>query len=113
MPLSAREEQILSEIERDIAASEPLLGRALASMRLGLRARGAVGRPAHRLVGGNAGRGWAIAMIAVLLVGIGVLSAGLVLGVLALVIGGVVLTQLSLVTGWLARALRARRRAGY
>jgi hypothetical protein len=36
-----------------------------------------------------------------------------VLGMLALVIGGVVLTQLSLVTGWLARALRARRRAGY
>lgn len=52
-------------------------------------------------------------MIAGLLVGIAMLSAGPVLDVLALVIGGTALTQLSLVTGWLARALSTKRRAGH
>jgi hypothetical protein len=112
MTLSAREERILGEIERDIMESEPLLGRALASMRLGLRTRAAT-KPARRPVGVGASRGWAIAMITVLLVGIAVLSAGLVLDVLAMVIAGIALTQLSLVAGWLARALSTRQRAGH
>jgi hypothetical protein len=114
MSLSAREQRILSEIERDLTAAEPLLGRALASMRLGLRDRVAIDRRAHPPQrGGNASMGWVIAMLAVLLAGIAVVSAGLVLDVLAMAIGGAALTQLSLVAGWLARALRpAPFRAG-
>jgi hypothetical protein len=109
MTLSAREERILSEIERGLTASEPLLNRALASMRLGVR----TGRAAHPTIGGDAGRGWVIAILTGLLVGIALLSAGLVLDVLAMAIAGAALTQLSLVAVWLARALSTRRRAGY
>jgi hypothetical protein len=50
-------------------------------------------------------------MIAGLLIGIGLLSAGLVLGVLAMAISGTALTQLSLVAGWLVRALSTRPRS--
>jgi len=89
MSLSSREQRILSEIERGLTASEPSLGRALATMRHGSRA----------------GQAWALGVIAGLLAGIAVLWAGLVLGVLGMVIGGTALTQLSLVAGWLARAL--------
>jgi hypothetical protein len=42
-----------------------------------------------------------------------VLSAGLVLGVLGMVIGGTALTQLSLVAGWLVRALSTGQRSGH
>jgi hypothetical protein len=110
MSLSAREQRILSEIERDLTATEPILGRALASMRLSLRDRTVIGRRARQPRGINRLRGWAIAMITGLLVGVALLSAGLVLNVLPMAIGGAALTQLSPVAGWLARALRARRR---
>ena len=97
MSLSAREQRILSEIERHLTASEPLLGRALASMRPGLRASGGAGASPRR----------AIVMVIGLLAGIALLSAGLVLNALPMVIGGSALTQLSLVAGWLPRALSA------
>jgi hypothetical protein len=112
MTLSAREERILGEIERDLTTAEPLLGRALCTMRMGLRTRMVIGKPAHRLTGRSASQGWVIAMIAGLLVGIALMSAGLVLDVLAMVIVGTALTQLSLVVGWLARALSTRQHAG-
>jgi hypothetical protein len=112
MSLSAREQRILSKIEREIAAVEPLLDRALATMGLGLRDRAVAGRPALRDRGSRAGQGWAVGVLAGLLAGIAVLSAGLALGVLAMVIGGTALTQLSLIAGWLARALTSGQRPG-
>jgi predicted lipid-binding transport protein (Tim44 family) len=104
MSLSAREQRILSEIENHLTAAEPLLGRALAGMRLRHWRR----LSHHRL---RSGQGWAVAMLAGLLAGIALLTAGLVLGMLAMVIGGTALTQLSLVVGWLARALSTRQHA--
>lgn len=113
MSLSAREQRILSEIERDLTAAAPLLSRGLASMRPGLRHRVAIGKRVHQPRGSAEGQRWVIAMIAGLLAGLALLSAGLVLNVVAMMIGGAALTQLSLAAGWLARALRARRPAGY
>lgn len=110
MSLSAREQRILSEIERDLTASESLLGRALAGMRVGLRSRIAASKATYRPRGRNASPGWVIAMITALIIGIGLMSAGLVLGSAAMAIGGAALTQLSLVTGWLVRALRTGQR---
>jgi hypothetical protein len=110
MSLSAREQRILSEIERDLTATEPLLGRALASMRLGRRDRVVSGERARRPRGGP--RGWVIVMITGLVAGIAVSSAGFLFRVLAMVLVGTALAQLSLVAGWLARALSTRPRAG-
>lgn len=120
MSLSAREQRILSEIERDLTAAEPLLGRALASMRLGLWPRmviGTPGRPRGSTARRGANRGPAVAMISAAVViglaaGIAVLSTGLMLDILAMVIGGAALTQLSVGAGWLARTMLTRRRAG-
>jgi hypothetical protein len=112
MTLSAREQRILSEIERELTAAEPLLGRALASMRLGLRGRRSAGSAARRLTGGSARQAWVIGMVGLLLAGIALLSVGLALDLLAAVIVGIVLTQLSLFAGWFARALSGRRLAG-
>ncbi|HEY6495586.1 MAG TPA: DUF3040 domain-containing protein [Trebonia sp.] len=112
MTLSAREQRILSEIERELTAAEPLLGRALARMRIGLRGRRSAGPAARRLIGANARQAWIIGMIGLLLAGIALLSVGLALDLLAAVIVGIVLTQLSLFTGWFARALSGRRLAG-
>jgi hypothetical protein len=112
MSLSAREQRILSEIERDLTATEPLLGRALASMRLRPRGRAAIGGRFPLLRGGNGSEGWVIAMLAGLVLGIAVLSAGFLFTVLALVFAGTALAQLSLVAGWLAGALSRRRPTG-
>lgn len=113
MSLSSREQRILGEIERGLTASEPLLGGALATMRPGLRRRAVAGGPARLRHGSRSGQGWAVGVIAGLLAGIAVLSAGLVLGVLGMVIGGTALTQLSLVAGWLVRALSNGQRSGH
>ena len=112
MSLSAREQRILSEIERDLTAAEPLLGRALASMRLGLRDKMAIGPRARRPRGGNGYQAWVIAMLTGLVAGIALLSAGFLCKVLPLVFVGTALTQPSLLTGWLARALSTRQQAG-
>ena len=105
MSLSAREQRILSEIERDLTATEPLLGRALASMRLGLRDRMVTGGHAPRPRGRTGPERWLTVMLTGLAAGIAVLSAGLGLGLLAMVIAGTALAQLSLIAGWFGRAL--------
>ena len=146
MSLSAREQRILSEIERGLTAAEPHLGRALATMRLGLGRRAVDGEPARREPARREparresarreparreparresaspmgqrwepaspmGQRWAVWVLAgLLLLGIAALSAGLALGVLGMVIGGTALTQLTLVAGWIARALSGGRR---
>ena len=97
--MSAREQRTLGEIERSLTASEPLRGRALASMRPGARTSGGAAA--------TASQHWVIAMITGLLAGIALLSAGLVLDVLPLVFAGAALSQLSLVAGYLPRALSA------
>jgi len=105
MPLSAREQRILDEIERGLRAPGPLRGRILARARSGFR-----GRAVHWRHGAWGNTGWIAAMAVGLLAGIAVLSAGLVLGVPGVIVGGAVLTQLSPVcVGWLAR--RSRRAA--
>lgn len=105
MSLSEREQRILDEIERDLAAPEPQPGRVEARLRVALRGRALRWRSAVR---GNAG--WVAVMIAGLLAGIGLLSAGLVAGVLAMAVCGAVLTQLCPVSvGWLARWQRGMR----
>ena len=113
MSLSAREQRILSEIEHDLTVTEPPLARALASMRLGRRDRAALGRRTRRPRGRRTRRGWVIVMLAVLLAGIAMMPAGLVCDVPAVAISGAALTQLSLLAGWLARALGAKPAAGH
>ena len=109
MSLSAREQRILSEIERELAATEPLLGRALASMRAGRRTRTVISGRARRPRGTSRAQGWVVVMLAGVGAGIAVTVAGFLLAMLPLVIGGTALTQVSLVAGWLARALSPRR----
>jgi len=108
MSLSEREQRILDEIERYLSAAEPWPGRILAGARLALCAQAARWRHAVR---GNAG--WVAVMIAGLLAGIGLLSAGLASGVLVMAFCGGLLTQLSpLSVLWLARwwpRMRPRR----
>jgi predicted lipid-binding transport protein (Tim44 family) len=87
MPLSPREQQILDSIEHDLGR-----GRLLSRTR-------AFDRAATRLKKGSSGNtGWVAVLIGGLLSGIGILSAGLALGSLGLIIGGAVLTQLTLVS---------------
>jgi len=103
--LSAREQRILSEIARDLAAAEPRLARALTTVRLpALRRRPLVARRGHRYPGA-----WAAVVLASLLAGIAFLTAGLILDILALACAGAVMTQVSPAVGYLcARARRTR-----
>lgn len=107
MPLSAREQRILDEIDRDLTAAEPRLARALASVqRLAL-----VRRP---LVAGGwrSSSVWVAVMAASLLAGIALLTAGLVSGILALAWAGAVVTQgVPVAFGYLYRSRRGSRAA--
>jgi len=102
--LSARDQRILSEIADDMAAAEPRLARALTSARLpALRRRPLVA------VGQQHAGAWIAAILASLLAGIALLTAGLVLDILALACVGAVMTQLGPALGYLcARARRSR-----
>jgi hypothetical protein len=102
MSLSARDQRILSEIAHELAAGEPRLARALTRTRLPVLRR----RPL--VAGGQQRHGaWIAAILASLLAGIALLTAGLVLGILALACAGAVMTQFSpAALGY----LRARRR---
>ena len=104
MSLSAREQQVLGEIARDLAA-EPRLARALTTVRLSApRRRPLVARRGQRHTGA-----WVAVLLASLLAGIALLTAGLVLDVLALACAGAVMTQVSPAVGYLcARARRSR-----
>ena len=104
MSLSARDQRILSEIADDMAAAEPRLARALTSARLpALRRRPLVA------VGQQHAGAWIAAILASLLAGIALLTAGLVLDILALACVGAVMTQLGPALGYLcARARRSR-----
>jgi UPF0716 family protein affecting phage T7 exclusion len=105
MALSAREQQILDEIERGLTARSPLRGRVQARLGLGYRGQATQWR---RVTWGSAG--WMAAMSAGLLAGIALLTAGLFLWIPGMIIGGGALTQLSPVTvAWLGR--RSRRAA--
>jgi len=105
MPLSAREQRILDEIERGLTAPGPPRGHVLARVRSGHR-----GRAVYWRHGGGGNAGWIAAMAAGLTAGIAVLSAGLVLGIPGMIAGGAALTQFSPVcVSWLAR--RSRRAA--
>lgn len=88
MSLSAREQRILDEIDRDLTAAEPRLARALASaQRLTLLRRPLVAR-------GWPGSGvWVAVLVVSLLTGIALLATGLVFGILALAWAGAVMTQ--------------------
>jgi len=102
--LSARDQRILSEIADDMAAAEPRLARALTSARLPALRR----RPLVAAGQQHAGA-WIAAILASLLAGIALLTAGLVLDILALACVGAVMTQLGPALGYLcARARRSR-----
>jgi len=102
--LSARDQRILSEIADDMAAAEPRLARALTSARLPALRR----RPLVAAGQQHAGA-WIAAILASLLAGIALLTAGLVLDILALACVGAVMTQLGPGLGYLcARARRSR-----
>jgi hypothetical protein len=66
-------------------------------MRLRLRTRVAIGRRVPQPRGTTVGQCRVIAMVTGLLAGVALLSTGLVLNMLAMMIGGAALTQLSLV----------------
>ena len=105
MSLSARDQRILSEIADDMAAAEPRLVRALTSTRLPvLRRRQLI------VVGQQRVGAWIAAILASLLAGIALLTAGLVLDILALAFVGAMTTQFSpAAVGYLcARARRSR-----
>jgi hypothetical protein len=109
MSLSARDQRILTEIARDLAAAEPRLARALATARLPVPRRSA-------LVATDDGQRrpgtWIAAILASLLAGIALLTAGLVLNIPALACAGAVMTQISPATLGFLYA-RARRAAAY
>lgn len=109
MSLSAKDKRILGDIARDLAAAEPRLVRALNTARLpGLLPRRALvtdGGRRHLGVGARVA-----AILASLLAGIALLTAGLVLRIPALVFAGAMMTQISsAVLGYVcARACRSR-----
>ncbi|MGH3404053.1 MAG: DUF3040 domain-containing protein [Streptosporangiaceae bacterium] len=93
MSLSARDQLILSEIERHLSAGDPRLARALQKGRLPTLsrrlARVGVCRWSH-------GRTWmSLVIVAFLLIGIAGLTAGMVLGSSALACAGIVTAELS------------------
>jgi hypothetical protein len=95
---------MLSEIARDLAAAEPRLARALTTVRLPALRRPLVARRGHRYPGA-----WAAVVLASLLAAIALLTAGLVLDILALACAGAVMTQVSPAVGYLcARARQSR-----
>ena len=110
MSLSARDQRILSEIADDVAAAEPRLARALTSARLPvLRHRQLVA------VGQQRVGAWIAAILASLLAGIALLTAGLVLDILALACAGAVMTPIGYLCAMARRSRLGRpaARRGY
>ncbi|HEY7261643.1 MAG TPA: DUF3040 domain-containing protein [Trebonia sp.] len=100
MSLSARDQRILTEIARDLAAAEPRLARALGSARLPtlLRRRHLVADSGQRPPSASGQRhlgAWVTATLASLLAGIALLMAGLALHIPALACAGAVMIQAS------------------
>ncbi|MGH3156667.1 MAG: DUF3040 domain-containing protein, partial [Streptosporangiaceae bacterium] len=88
--MSAREQRILTEIERHLAADEPRLQQALTSAKLPSLRRRLVAGP--RCAGAGK-RGWLIAACVPLLCGMVVLAIGLVLGIGLLALAGALVGQ--------------------
>jgi hypothetical protein len=106
--LSGREQRILAEIESDLAAAEPRLEQALVSAKLPVLGVRPVVRPDQAKLRKS---WWIAGLIASLLCGFGLLTAGLVLNSLPLIVVGTPLAQFSpFVAGYrgIARARRAR-----
>jgi Protein of unknown function (DUF3040) len=90
--LSAREQRILTEIEHDLAAAEPRLEQALSTVRLpAFRFRSAITFDQDRF----RWRMWLMGMIATLLCGIGLLTAGIIIDSFPLIFAGIPLAQFS------------------
>lgn len=107
MTLFARDHRVLGEIENELAAAEPRLDRALVQARLPvLRRRSTVISDDT-----ESGRIWVVAICGSLLVGLGLLTAGLLAHAIALLYAGAPLAQFSPVTlGYFGkRADRSRR----
>jgi hypothetical protein len=108
MTLSARDHRILREIENELAAAEPRLYRALVQARFPvLRRRSTVIFDDTK----SGRRVWAAAICAPLLVGLGLLTAGLMLHAVVLICAGVPLAQFGPVAvGYLGKRARSSRR---
>jgi hypothetical protein len=92
MSLSARDQLILSEIERHLSAGEPRLARALQTGRLPALSRKLVGAGVCR---GPGRRTWmSLLIVASLVIGIAALTAGMVVGSRALDCAGIVMAEL-------------------
>ena len=109
MSFSARDQRILREIARELSAAEPRLARALKTGRLPTLRGRLVGAVPRR---GQGRLAWwpPIVILLCLAVGIGMLTAGLVLGLIGLFIAGAVLTQVSPVLAYLFSRTRKSRR---
>jgi len=108
MALSAREQRVLTAIERDLATAEPQLARALSRARLPvLRCRLLTERSSRKRGSGP----WIAGMIASLLYGIAVLTIGLVMGNAVLIWAGALTAQFSpVVVGFLGGRSRGKSR---
>lgn len=94
MSISPRDQRILKEIASELSAAEPGLARALATGRLpALRGRMLAAR-ALRAPAGMA-RHAPLTILLCLVTGIGMLTAGLVCGIIPLICVGAALTQFS------------------
>jgi hypothetical protein len=90
--LSAREQRILTKIERDLAAAEPRLEQALSAARLPAFRFRPVVTPDHARLRRSI---WLTGMIATLLCGIGLLTTGIVMNNFPLIFAGIPLAQFS------------------
>jgi len=108
MSLSARDKQILSEIECRLSAGEPRLARALETGRLPVLGRRVLAASAGSWSGALT---WtSLLIVAVLLIGIAALTSGLALGIRVLAGAGIVIAQLGPVcVGLACRRIRASR----
>jgi len=109
MSISPRDQRVLREIASEISAAEPRLARALTTGRLpALRGR-LVAAGAPRVLTGIAWQA-PLTILLCLVTGIGMLTAGLVCGIIPLIWVGATLTQFSpAVLGYLyRRSLRSR-----
>lgn len=111
MSLSGRDRRILDEIEHQLASAEPLLARALATGQVPALRRSLLAASTRKRPGAGAGRAVTVAIVACLGSGIAMLTIGLLLGILALVWTGAVMTQISpAALGYFYVATRRARR---
>ena len=108
MSFSARDRQILTEIESDLAVTEPRLARALARGKLPRLHRISVVASGH-LERGR--RRWTAGVLALLLSGLALLVIGLELHMIALICISVPLAQFGPVLA-ICTFRRTRRRSG-